>query len=131
MATTTQIIEKAQALGKLIAEHDAARRFVDAVNRLRDDTDAQRVLTDMNRHTDTIAEKQAKGEPIEVADKHKLEDLRAAVAQNAVLGQFQMAQMDYLDLMRKVDDAIAGQNEGLAAGGISEGGGSGADAAAG
>ena len=108
MVSTDQIMTAATDLGKLIAEHDAAKKFDALVKRLRDDTEAQRVLNDYNRHLTMIQEKETSGKPIEVADKHKLESLQGAMVQNALLRDFQLVQMDYMDLMRKVDEAMQG-----------------------
>lgn len=108
MANTDQITKAATDLGKLIAEHDAAKKFKTHVKRLRDDTEAQRILNDYNRHLEMIHEKETNGKPIEVADKQKLESLQAALVQNPLLCDFQLVQMDYMDLMRKVDEALQG-----------------------
>ncbi len=109
MATTQEVLTKAHELGKLLAEHDAARKLGDAVSALQDNTEAQRALNDFNRFVQTIAEKQANNQPIEVEEKRKLESLQNAVIRNRLLSKLQMAQMDYADLMRKVDEAIAGE----------------------
>ncbi|MAE63410.1 MAG: hypothetical protein CMJ18_03990 [Phycisphaeraceae bacterium] len=110
MASTEQIIKAATELGELIADHPAAKKFADAVQRIREDTDAQRVLNDFNRQVRTIQEKEVKGDPIEVSDKRRLEELQDAVIQSRVLRDFQMVQMDYIDLMRRVDEAMHGPN---------------------
>jgi len=111
MSTTEQIIEAARQLGKQIAAHDAAQMVKQAVEKLKQDIEAQRVLNDHNRHLSTIAEKEAKGQPIEVEDKKRLGELQDLVIQNSVLRDFQVAQMDYLDLMRRVEAAMAGESQ--------------------
>jgi len=111
MATTQEILDAARALGKRIATHDAARKFEECLTKLGADRDAQRLLNDLNRHTGLVAEKEQKGQPIEVDDKRKLEKLQSEVVQNSVLREFQILQMDYLDLMRKVDEAISVRTE--------------------
>jgi len=110
MTTTQQIIEAAEALGKLISSHDTASRFQDASQKLRENVEAQRLLNDFNRQVMTISQKEAEGKPIEVDDKRKLEQLQKQVIHNALLRDFQTAQMDYVDLMRKIDAAIFGQS---------------------
>ena len=110
MATTQEILDSAKSLGKLIATHEAARSFEENLKKLEADVDAQRVLNDLNRHAVTLAEKEQNGQPIEVEDKRKLEKLQGDVARNAVLQNFQLMQMDYVDLMRKVDEAISGRD---------------------
>lgn len=108
MATTQEILSAAADLGKLIATHPAAVKFEDTVKKLQDDTEAQRLMTDLNRHMEKLGEKESKGQPIEVADKKTLEELQHKVMSHSLLSQFQMVQMDYLDLMRQVDQIISG-----------------------
>ncbi len=108
MANMQEILKAAGDLGKLIAEHASARKFEETVRKLQADVEAQRVLNDYNRHMSKVAEKEASGKPIEVEDKRQLEKLQAAMVRNPLLREFQVAQMDYLDLMRKVDEAMAG-----------------------
>ena len=108
MATTEEILKAAKDLGKLISTHKAAEKFEQAVKAIEADTDAQRILTDYQRQAQTIAEKQANHQPIEVDDKQKLEKLQQQVARNKALRDFQMAQMDYMDLMRRIDEAMTG-----------------------
>ena len=106
MANTDEILRSATDLGKLIAKHKASIQLEDLVKRLRDDTDAQHILKDYNRQVQNISEKEQGGKPIEVEEKHQLEKLRAKLIQTPILRDFQMVQMDYLDLMRRVDEAI-------------------------
>lgn len=110
MATTQEILDAAHALGKIISTHEVARKLEDAVGKLQGDLEAQRVMTDYQRFLNSLAEKESQGRPIEVADKKKLDDLQNQVIRNPLLRAFQMAQMDYLDLMRKVDAAISGES---------------------
>lgn len=107
-ATTEQILEAARKLGQMIAEHPATQRLEDALRRLQQDTESQRALNDYNRHLQKLAEKEARGQPIEVEDKRQLEQLQKAVVMNPTLRELQMVQMDYVDLMRRVDEAMAG-----------------------
>ena len=112
MPTTDDILKKARELGDLIAEHPAAKKLEDLLQRLQNDTEAQRVMTDYERHVRTVAEKEQQGKPIEVEDKQKLKKLQMGVIRNPILRDLQTAQMDYLDLMRRVDEAMQGQTPG-------------------
>ena len=104
--TTEAVLEAAAQLGKLLAAHPAFAAFNDVMTRLEKDTDAQRLVTDLRRHQQATAEKERAGQPIEVADKHKLRDLQAAAAGNDLLREMQQVEMDYVDLMRQVDAKI-------------------------
>jgi cell fate (sporulation/competence/biofilm development) regulator YlbF (YheA/YmcA/DUF963 family) len=112
MATTQEIVQAAQSLGKLIAGHPMSQRFEQVVSKLRQDTAAQRVLTDYNRMAEKIGQKETAGQAIEVDEKRQLEKVRNEMIRNSLLSELQMAQMDYLDLMRQVDDAINGGSPG-------------------
>lgn len=116
MSTTDDVLKKARELGDLISEHPATKKLEDVLQRLQNDTDAQRALNDYNRHLQALAEKEQAGRPIEVEDKRKLEQLQGALVRNPILRDFQMAQMDYLDLMRQVDEATQGSAAGAAPG---------------
>ena len=108
MSDEQAILDAADTLGKLVGDHPATQKLEGLLKQLDADTDAQRLMNDLNRHNQALAEKQAKGEPIEVDDKRKLQELQQNVAMSAILRDLQMAQMDYVDLMRKVDERIGG-----------------------
>lgn len=102
MAQKQEILDAADALGKQIAEHEAAEKFEQATKALDDDVEAQRAVNDFQRHLQTLAEKQRNHQPIEPAEKQKLEELQMAVAMNIKVRALQQAQMDFLDLLREV-----------------------------
>ncbi len=105
--TTAQIIEQATALGTLVSQHPATVAYQETVKKLEADLDAQRLMNDYNRQLQTLGEKESKGEPIEVEDKKKIGDLQSQIALNPILSKMQLVQMDYIDLMRKVESAMS------------------------
>ena len=109
MASMQEVLEQARKLGKLVAEHDSAKKFEAVLGRLKADKDAQHLLNDYNRQLEAIGRKQSQNQPIEVEDKHRLESLRKQVVMHPLLRELQMAQMDYVDLMRQVDEAMSGE----------------------
>lgn len=111
MPSTQDILKAAQDLGKMVAQHEAALRVESAVKLLQADMESQRLLADFNRLMQALAQKEASGRPIEVDDKRKLESLQNSIVKNPTLRQFQIAQMDYLDLLRKIDEIISGGGE--------------------
>jgi len=106
MATTDEILASAKKLGEMIASHEASKSLNTAIEKLNKDIDAQRAVNDYERTVQMVAQKQAAGQPIEVADKHRLEELQQAMMTNLTLGLVQKAQMDYLDMKRKAFEAI-------------------------
>jgi cell fate (sporulation/competence/biofilm development) regulator YlbF (YheA/YmcA/DUF963 family) len=123
MASDEKLIKAAQELGAQLGENPKVARLEAAIGKLREDTDAQRALNDLNRHLSAVAQKEMSGQPIEVADKQKLRDLQNVVVHNLVLREFQLAQMDYVDLVRKLDDAMYGSSAAAEAVGVTGQGG--------
>ncbi len=118
MATDDQITQAAIKLGGMLSEHPKVSRLEGAIKKLKGDTEAQRALNDFNRRLSEIAEKEMAGQPIEVSEKRQLQDLQNAVVHNLVLREFQLAQMDYVDLVRRLDDAMYGRSAAAASVGV-------------
>ncbi|MGB0767499.1 MAG: YlbF family regulator [Phycisphaeraceae bacterium] len=114
MPSEKDILEQAGKLGKLLADHDAAKRLESATKAFENDVDSQRAMADYQRYAQTLQQKAQSGGAIEVEDKRKLETLQQAVVTNPLLANMQRAEMDYLDLLRKVDAAIVGSGAGAA-----------------
>jgi cell fate (sporulation/competence/biofilm development) regulator YlbF (YheA/YmcA/DUF963 family) len=112
MATTEQIEQAAADLGKMVAGHDSAKELFAAEDALEKDIEATRLLNDFNRHVQAVGQKQREQKPIEVEDKRKLEQLQSQIASNLLVRRLQLAQMNFLDLMRKVQALIATNAEG-------------------
>jgi cell fate (sporulation/competence/biofilm development) regulator YlbF (YheA/YmcA/DUF963 family) len=121
MATDDQIIKAAAELGEMLGEHPKVGRLEAAIQKLKADTEAQRALNDMNRHLQSVSEKEMAGQPIEVSDKKRLQELQSTVVHNLVLREFQLAQMDYVDLVRQLDDATYGRSSAAQAVGVTGG----------
>lgn len=112
MSSTEEILRQARELGRLIATHETSDRLEETISRLHKDVEAERVLNDYNRIVAKLAQKEMEGQPIEVEEKRHLERLQRQVASNPLLRELQVAQMDYLDLMRRVDEAMTGKGDG-------------------
>ena len=106
MANEQDILEQATKLGELLADHDAIKKLQAATKAFEADTASQRAMIDYQRFAQGLQQKAQQGGPIEVEDKRKLEQLQQTVITNPLLANMQRAEMDYLDLLRKVDSAI-------------------------
>ena len=56
-----------------------------------------------------IADLEREGKAIEVGDKHKLSQLQSQISSNPAVKDFMAAQVDYMNLMRKVNEAVMKQ----------------------
>ena len=106
MSDKQAILDAATDLGKMLKDSDAVGRLKSAAKAFQDDVTAQRTVVDFNRFLQTLSQKEQQGQPIEVADKRKLTELQDAVAGDPQLRAMQKAQMDYVDLLRAIDQSI-------------------------
>ncbi len=112
MVTTDEVVKKARELGELISQHAATVQYRAALEKLEQDQAAQRLMNDLNRKLEEIEQKEQSGRPIEVEDKRTVESLRRQVIRHPLLSELQMAQLDYVDLMRKVEVLLGGGERG-------------------
>jgi len=102
-------LELAERLGKAIADSPQAAALRAAREEMKKDAQAGQLLNDFRQHADKIAKLEGENKPVEVADKHKLRDLQGKLAASATFKKFTAAQIEYIDLMRKVNQAIESQ----------------------
>jgi cell fate (sporulation/competence/biofilm development) regulator YlbF (YheA/YmcA/DUF963 family) len=101
-----QIIALAERLGKAIAASPQAAAMRAARDELDKDKDVSAVLEEFQKQSQKIARLEEENKPVEVEDKHKLRDLREKLAASETFKKYSAAQVEYVDLMRKVDEAL-------------------------
>jgi len=106
MPNKQEIESKAKELGDLIGQTDAATQMREVEQAVEKDADTQRLVNEFNQLIQTLSQKQAQGQPIEVEDKKKLEQAQTALATNIQVQRLQKAQMDYMDLLRTASTAM-------------------------
>jgi len=106
MPNKQEIESKAKELGDLIGQTDAAKQMREVEQAVEKDADTQRLVNEFNQLIQTLSQKQAQGQPIEVEDKKKLEQAQTALATNIQVQRLQKAQMDYMDLLRTANTAM-------------------------
>jgi cell fate (sporulation/competence/biofilm development) regulator YlbF (YheA/YmcA/DUF963 family) len=104
-----EIIKLAEELGKKIAAEAVTKTFVERQQVLAKDQIAQKLVEEFQKHAQKLAQLEAQGRAIEVGEKHKLSDLQAQLAGNMSVKEFMTAQMRYMDLMRRVNQAVMAQ----------------------
>ena len=103
------IIAMAERLGKAISASPQAAALRQAQAAMRADETASKLLKDYQAQTEKIAQLEAEQKPVEVDDKHKLEDLHKKLVATDTFKKFTAAQVEYVDVMRRVNDAIRTQ----------------------
>ena len=105
----TDIIELAQRLGKAIGNSSQAANLRGAREELNKQGEIVRLLKDYQVQAEKVAKSEQENKPVEVDDKHKLQELHEKLVASEVFKKFTAAQVEYIDLMRKVNDAIGSQ----------------------
>jgi cell fate (sporulation/competence/biofilm development) regulator YlbF (YheA/YmcA/DUF963 family) len=99
-------MELAARLGKLIAGSPQAVNLRAARDALDAEPEIVKTLEEYREQTIKIAALEEEQKPVEVQDKHRLQELNDQLISSAVFKRYQAAQVEYLDLMRRVDDAL-------------------------
>ena len=102
----SQILSLAEQLGKDIAQSPQAVGLRAARAELNKQADLLQLLKDYQAQTEKIARAEHEGKPVEVADKHKLSDIHGKLVASEVFKRFTAAQVEYIDLLRKVNDVM-------------------------
>ncbi|MFT3788476.1 MAG: YlbF family regulator [Tepidisphaeraceae bacterium] len=102
---TTSILDAAEKLGKLIADHPSVTKYVDAAKAVSADPEASRLFADFDRAVMTLSQQEQSGQPISAAQKQQLQSLQATIASNLKVKSFSIAQMEMTELLRKVSQA--------------------------
>ena len=113
---TQQIMEEAEKLGKIVAQHPAVARYKAAQKAVADDPEAGRMLADMDRQIETLARQEQAGLPITDAQRAALEASQNRVVSHIKIKNWNMAQVEFVDLLRKISQTIQRQLGDQAAG---------------
>ncbi len=106
------VLELAKQLGKAVAESDQAKRLRKAEETLNADGGLMQTLKDYRGQVEKIAELEQSNSPVEVEDKHRLEQLQGELYSADAFKEYTAAQAEFADLMRKVNQAIQSEMAG-------------------
>jgi len=107
MATDTQtIIDSADKLGLLLSEHPTVERFRQAQKTVAEDPDASRLFAEFDRQIETLGRQEQSGMPLTDAQRTQLESLQARIVSHIKIKALNLAQVEFVDLLRKVSQAV-------------------------
>ena len=101
-----QVIELAKRLGKQLSAHERTAELKLAQQGADSDSEAGELVKSYQEQMQRIAELEKEQKPIEVADKKKLRALEEKISMNPVLSNLTRRQVDFVEMMRKVKEAI-------------------------
>ena len=119
---TQQLMEEAEKLGRLVAQHPAVARYKSAQKSVADDAEAARLLADMDRQIESLSRQEQSGLPITDAQRAALESAQSRVVSHIKIKNWNLAQVEFIDLLRKITQTIQRQlGDQPATGGAAEG----------
>ena len=105
----SDITDLAVQLGKAIASSPEALKLREARKGMETEGDTMRLLQEFQKQSDKIAELESQNKPIEVADKRAFQEMHDKLIAQSTFKKYTAAQVDYIDLMRRVNDALRRQ----------------------
>ncbi|MDP9175250.1 MAG: YlbF family regulator [Planctomycetota bacterium] len=115
---TAQILAEAEKLGQLLKDHPAVERFKSAQKSVADDPEAGRLLAEFDKHLESLGRQEQQGRPVTDAQRMQLESLQAKIISHIKIKNLNLAQVEFVDLLRKIsqtyqrplaDGALPGQ----------------------
>lgn len=128
---TQQLIDEAEKLGQLVSQHPAVARYKQAQQAMAEDNDAKRMLAEFDRHIEALGRQEQSGLAVTDAQRMQLEGLQTRIVSNPKIKALNAAQVEFVDLLRRITQTIQRQvlevpGAGGAAGGSAPGAGAGA-----
>lgn len=105
-ADLQQILSDAEKLGQLVASHPAVERYKQAQKLLADDPEASRSLAEFDRQIENLARQEQSGMPVTDAQRQQLESLQSRIVSNIKVKALNLAQVEFVDLLRKVNQTV-------------------------
>jgi cell fate (sporulation/competence/biofilm development) regulator YlbF (YheA/YmcA/DUF963 family) len=103
---TEQIMQEAEKLGQLVAQHPAVARYKQAQKAVAEDPEAGRLLADFDRQLESLGRQEQTGMPVTDAQRMQLESLQGRIISHLKIKALNLAQVDFVDLLRRVTQTI-------------------------
>jgi cell fate (sporulation/competence/biofilm development) regulator YlbF (YheA/YmcA/DUF963 family) len=100
------ILDAAEKLSLMVADHPAVARYKAAQKSVADDPEAGRMLAEFDRQIETLGRQEQQGVPVSEAQRTALEALQSRIISHLKIKNLNMAQVEFIDLLRKVNQTI-------------------------
>jgi cell fate (sporulation/competence/biofilm development) regulator YlbF (YheA/YmcA/DUF963 family) len=106
---TKQIMDAAEKLGELLKQHPTVERYKSAQKAISDDAEAGRLLAEFERQLENLGRQEQQGRPVTDAQRLQLENLQAKIVSHIKIKNFNLAQVEFIDLLQKIRQAYQRQ----------------------
>jgi cell fate (sporulation/competence/biofilm development) regulator YlbF (YheA/YmcA/DUF963 family) len=103
---TDQIMQEAERIGQLVAQHPAVARYKAAQKAIAEDPEASRLLADFDRQLESLSRQEQTGLGVTDAQRMQLESLQSRIISHIKIKNLNMAQVEFVDLLRKITQTI-------------------------
>ena len=103
---TQQIMDAAEKLSQMLADHPAVARYKAAQKAVTEDAEASRMLGEFDQQIERLARQEQTGMPITDAQRQQLESLQTRIVSHLKIKNLNLAQVEFVDLLRKVNQTI-------------------------
>jgi cell fate (sporulation/competence/biofilm development) regulator YlbF (YheA/YmcA/DUF963 family) len=97
-----EILQTAEKLGELVAQHAAVEKYKKAQKAVADDPEASRLLADFDKQIEILGRQEQSGMHVTDAQRMSLEALQNKIISHLKIKALNLAQVDFMDLLRKV-----------------------------
>ena len=97
-----EIFQAAEKLGQLVAQHPSVEKYKQAQKLVADDPEASRLLADFDKQIETLGRQEQSGMHVTDAQRMALESLQNKIVSHLKIKALNLAQVDFMDLLRKV-----------------------------
>ena len=104
-----QLIELARRLGRQIAAHQRTELLKKAQKAVSEDSEAKELMSQYQEQAEKIQQLQGQNKPVEVEDKHKLQEIEQKISVDDKLKELTRRQVDFVEMMSKVKKSIDDQ----------------------
>jgi cell fate (sporulation/competence/biofilm development) regulator YlbF (YheA/YmcA/DUF963 family) len=106
MADTNEIIDLAGKVGDLIAAHPSVAKYKDAQRAIASDPEATRLMGEFQKLLMNLSAQEQQGLPATEAQERTLQALQTQIASNLRVKALSIAEVDFYDLLRKVNQRM-------------------------
>ena len=109
MADLNEILDAANKLGDMVASHPAVQKYKDAQKAVSADPEAGRLLADFEKELVSLSRQEQSGIPVTDAQQQKLHAIQSRIVSNLRIKALNLAEVEFYDLLRKVNQAVLRQ----------------------
>jgi cell fate (sporulation/competence/biofilm development) regulator YlbF (YheA/YmcA/DUF963 family) len=102
-------MDAAEKLGELLKQHPTVERYKSAQKAISEDAEAGRLVEEFERQLENLGRQEQQGRPVTDAQRLQLENLQAKIVSHIKIKNFNLAQVEFIDLLQKIRQAYQRQ----------------------